>query len=474
MNLNELTIKDAHRGLKAKEFSVRELVNDCLVAIKEKNNKLNAYLTVFEESAMEEAKKVDEKIAAGIEIGELAGIPLAIKDNILIAGTRATAASKILENYICTYDATAIERLHAAGAIFLGKTNMDEFAMGSSTENSAFGPTKNPHNIKMVPGGSSGGSAAAVAANMCLGALGSETGGSVRQPASLCGVVGVKPSYGRVSRYGLMAMASSLDQIGALAKTADDAELILKIIAGRDERDSTTADRKVETGEKIDFKKLKVGLPKEYFSSDLNHDIREKINQKVQELKTAGAEIMEVSLPHTEYGLAVYYVIMPCEVSSNLARFDGIRYGFSAYKEKGVENLIDLYKKSRAKGFGDEACRRIMIGTHALSSGYYDAYYKKAASVRTIIRREFEQVFRRVDCLITPTSPTVAWSIGEKMSDPLQMYLADIFTVSANIAGIPAISIPAGDIDGLPVGLQIMGKMFDEKTIFSVAKKIFV
>lgn len=474
MHLNELTIKDAHKGLKVKEFSARELTNDCLVAIKEKNGKLNAYLTVFEESARAEARKTDEKIAKGEEIGELTGIPLAIKDNILIAGTRATSASKILENYICTYDATVIERLRKAGAIFLGKTNMDEFAMGSSTENSAFGVTKNPHNPKMVPGGSSGGSAAAVAADMCLGALGSDTGGSIRQPAALCGTVGLKTSYGRVSRYGLMAMSSSLDQIGPFAKTVEDAEIIYRAIAGQDERDSTTADKKVETGGKLNFKNLKVGLPKEYFSSELNQDIREKINEKIRELENAGAKITEVSLPHTEYGLAVYYVIMPSEVSSNLARFDGIRYGFSVYGEKDTENLFDIYKKSRAKGFGDEVRRRIMIGTHALSSGYYDAYYKKAVAVRAIIRREFEEVFRYVDCLITPTSPTVAWPIGEKVSDPLQMYLADIFTVSANIAGIPAVSIPAGDVNGLPVGLQIMGKMFDEKTIFSVAKKLFV
>ncbi len=485
MNLNELTIASAHMGLKAKEFSAKELTDDCLVAIKEKNNKLNAYLTVFEESALAEARNIDEKIAKGEEIGELTGIPLAIKDNILIQGTRATSASKILENYICTYDATVIERLRQAGAIFLGKTNMDEFAMGSSTENSAYGATKNPHNPKMVPGGSSGGSAAAVAADMCLGALGSDTGGSIRQPAALCGVAGLKTSYGRVSRYGLMAMSSSLDQIGPFAKTVEDAEIIYRAIAGKDNRDSTTADKKVETGGKMDFKNLKVGLPKEYFSSELNQDIREKINQKVRELEDAGAKIQQVSLPHTEYGLAVYYVIMPSEVSSNLARFDGIRYGFSVYGEKdacpakpegrsGAENLFDIYKKSRARGFGDEARRRIMIGTHALSSGYYDAYYKKAASVRAIIRREFDEVFKKVDCLITPTSPTVAWPIGEKTSDPLQMYLADIYTVSANIAGIPAISIPAGDIGGLPVGLQIMGKMFDEKTIFSVAKKLFV
>lgn len=474
MHLNELTIEEAHRGLKDGDFSAKDLTNDCLVAIKEKNRKLNAFLTVFEESALEEAKKVDKKIAAGGEIGKLEGIPLAIKDNILMQGTCATAGSAILENYISTYDATVIKRLREAGAIFLGKTNMDEFAMGSSTENSHFGPTKNPTNTKMVPGGSSGGSAAAVAANMCLGALGSDTGGSIRQPASLCGTVGLKPSYGRVSRYGLMAMSSSLDQIGPFAKTVADAEIIYKILAGRDEKDSTTVPEKLNLNREIDFSKLKVGLPKEYFASELDNNIKEKIDEKIKDLKNLGAKVEEVSLPHTEYGLAVYYVIMPCEVSSNLARYDGVRYGYSVYRDEGADNLIDVYKKSRAKGFGDEARRRIMIGTHALSSGYYDAYYKKASAVRAIIRREFENVFQKVDCLITPTSPTVAWPIGEKINDPLKMYLSDIYTVSANVAGIPAISIPVGDIDGLPVGLQVMGKMFDENTVLEVAKKLFV
>jgi len=476
MHLNELTIEEAHRGLKDGDFSAKDLTNDCLVAIKEKNRKLNAYLTVFEESALADAKKVDERIAKGVEIGLLEGIPLAIKDNILIQGTRATAGSAILENYISTYDATVIKKLKQAGAIFLGKTNLDEFAFGSSTENSAYGATKNPHNPKMVPGGSSGGSAAATAANLCLGALGSDTGGSIRQPASLCGIVGLKPSYGCVSRYGLMAMSSSLDQIGPFAKTVSDAEIIYKVLAGQDEKDSTTVPEKLNLNREIDFSKLKVGLPKEYFASDLDNNIKAKIDEKIKNLKNLGAKVQEVSLPHTEYGLAVYYVIMPCEVSSNLARYDGIRYGYSAYKDKdvAVDNLMDVYKKSRAKGFGDEARRRIMIGTHALSSGYYDAYYKKASAVRAIIRREFEEVFRKVDCLITPTSPTTAWPIGEKINDPLKMYLSDIYTVSANVAGIPAISIPAGDVNGLPVGLQVMGKMFDENIIFQVAKKLFV
>ncbi|MFA5133761.1 MAG: Asp-tRNA(Asn)/Glu-tRNA(Gln) amidotransferase subunit GatA [Patescibacteria group bacterium] len=476
MNLNELTIAEAHKGLVNKDFTAEDLVKDCLTAIKEKNSELNAFLSVFEKEALEDAKKIDEKIARGEEIGDLEGIPLAIKDNILIKGKKCTSGSKILEDYVATYDATVIKKLKAAGAIILGKTNMDEFAMGSSTENSYFGPTKNPVDKKRVPGGSSGGSAAAVAADMCLGALGSDTGGSIRQPAALCGIAGLKPSYGRVSRYGLMAMASSLDQIGPFAKTVDDAKIILKAIAGRDEIDSTSEEKPVEFSEDFDFSKLKIGLPKEYFSKELDADIREIILGKVNILKGLGAEIKEVSLPHTDYGLAVYYVIMPSEVSSNLARYDGIRYGYSAYKDKETttSNLLDVYNKSRAGGFGDEARRRIMIGSYALSSGYYDAYYKKAAAVRAIIKQEFEKVLSEVDCIITPTSPFTAWRIGEKIDDPLKMYLADIYTVSANIAGIPAISVPAGQIEGLPVGLQVMGKIFDENTLLQVAKKLYV
>lgn len=476
MKLNELTIKEAHNGLIEKDLSSVEMVKDCITAIKEKNHEINAFITVFESGALEEAKKVDERIARGEEIGPLEGIPLAIKDNILIKGTCATAGSKILENYISVYDATVVDKLKEAGAIFIGKTNMDEFAMGSSTETSHFGPTKNSIDHKMVPGGSSGGSAAAVAANMCLGALGSDTGGSIRQPASLCGIVGLKPSYGRVSRYGLMAMASSLDQIGPFAKTVDDAEIIYKAIAGQDERDPTTARRGLDLGAGIDFSKIKVGLPKEYLSSALDGDIRDFIQIKVNLLKGLGAEVVEVSLPHTEYGLAVYYVIMPAEVSSNLARFDGIRYGYSAYKDRdsGARTLLDVYQKSRAVGFGAEARRRIMIGTYALSAGYYDAYYKKASAVRAIIKREFDGVFSQVDCLITPTSPFVAWPLGEKINDPLKMYLADVYTVSANIAGIPGISIPCGEKDGLPVGLQVLGKQFDENTVLRVAKELFV
>ncbi|MFC1612304.1 Asp-tRNA(Asn)/Glu-tRNA(Gln) amidotransferase subunit GatA [Patescibacteria group bacterium] len=475
MNLNELTIKEAHKGLKNKDFKSEELVQDCITAIKEKNREINAFLTVFEESAIKDAKQIDEKIARKEEIGKLDGIPLAIKDNMLIQGTRATAGSKILENYISAYDATIIARLKKAGAVFLGKTNLDEFAMGSSTENSAYGPTKNPLNTKMVPGGSSGGSAAAVTANMCLGAFGSDTGGSVRQPASLCGIVGFKPSYGRVSRYGLMALASSFDQISPFAKTVGDAKILYEATAGKDSQDSTTVDKSLDLDNKIDFSKLKVGIPKEYYAG-LGGNIKDQIDQKVEVLKGLGADIKEVSLPHTEYALAVYYVIMPSEASSNLARYDGIRYGYSAYEDVdvAVQTLMDVYNKSRAKGFGAEPLRRIMIGAYALSSGYYDAYYKKASAVRSVIKKEFDEVFKSVDCLITPTSPSPAWPIGEKISDPLKMYLSDMYTVSANVAGIPAISIPCGEVDGLPIGLQIIGKQFDENIVFEIAKNLYI
>ncbi|PIR66353.1 MAG: Asp-tRNA(Asn)/Glu-tRNA(Gln) amidotransferase GatCAB subunit A [Parcubacteria group bacterium CG10_big_fil_rev_8_21_14_0_10_36_14] len=471
MKLNELTIKQAHKGLEKKDFSAVDLINDCITAIEEKNADLNAYLAVFKERAIRDAKSVDVKIAQKEGIGVLEGIPLAIKDNILIQDTKCTGGSKILENYISAYDATVIKKLREAGGIFLGKTNMDEFACGSSTENSAYGPTKNPHDLKKVPGGSSGGSAAALSADMCLGAFGSDTGGSVRQPASLCGNIGFKPSYGRVSRYGLMAMASSFDQISPFAKSVEDAEILYKAVAGKDKYDSTTVDKPLGLDEKIDLKKLRVGLPKEYYKG-LGGNIKDKIKEKVNILKGLGAEIKEVSLPHTDYALAVYYIIMPSELSSNLARFDGVRYGYSAYKKSSVKNLLETYMESRAIGFGKEIKRRIMIGTYALSSGYYDAYYKKSTAVRAVIKQDFDKVFNEVDCLITPTSPSVAWNLGEKIDDPLKMYLSDIYTVSANVAGIPAISIPCGDIDGLPIGLQIIGKQFDENTVLRTAKEL--
>jgi aspartyl-tRNA(Asn)/glutamyl-tRNA(Gln) amidotransferase subunit A len=470
--LNTLTIKEAHEGLVKKQFTCTELTLACLHQIRKTNKELNAFLTVTEELALEQAQKVDGKIAKGEEIGILEGIPMALKDNIMLEGVKCTAGSKILENYIASYDATVVKKLKNLGAVIVGKTNMDEFAMGSSTENSAFGPSKNPRDTSKVPGGSSGGSVVAVASDMCLYALGSETGGSVRQPASLCGIAGMKPSYGAISRYGLIAMASSLDQIGPCAKTAEDVQIVFDAICGKDGMDSTTVDYeklKIED-KKFDIKNITVGVPKEYFIEGIDPEVEKSVKEAIEKLKKMGATIKEISLPHTEYGLAVYYVLMPSEVSSNLARFDGIRYGFSEVKK--AKNLLDVYLRTRKEGFGDEVRRRIMIGTYALSAGYYDAYYKKALQVRTLIKQDFEKAFAEVDCIITPTSPTVAWDLGAKMDDPLSMYLADIFTVSANVAGVPGISVPCGEAHNLPVGVQVLGKQFGEQIMFEVAKLI--
>ncbi len=387
---------------------------------------------------------------------------------MLIADVKATAASGILKDYVATYDATVVKKLRNAGVVFIGKTNLDEFAMGSSTENSYFGPSKNPWDDRMVPGGSSGGSAAAVASNMCLAALGSDTGGSIRQPASLCGVTGIKPTYGRVSRYGLIAMASSLDQIGCFAKTAADAATVLNAISGNDPADATS----VGTEEVIlpelevnDIKGLKIGLPKEYFTEGMDEGVRQKVLEAVEVLKTNGAEIVEINMPHTEYALAVYYIIMPSEVSSNLARLDGLRFGT---REEG-ETLLETYKKTRGKLFGSEATRRIMLGTFALSAGYYDAYYKKAMQVRALIKKDYDEAFKKVDIIAGPTSPTVAWPIGEKFEDPLTMYLSDIYTISTNLAGLPGISIPCGFSKSLPVGLQLTAKSMDENNLIKTA-----
>lgn len=473
MKLNELTIKEAHAGLVNKKFSSVDLTSACLAQIKKLNKKLNAFITVTEKEALAVAKEVDKKITAGGEIGILEGVPVVLKDNILVKDIRATSGSKILENYVAAYDATVVEKLKAAGAVILGKTNMDEFAMGASTETSYFGPTKNPHDPTRVPGGSSGGSAAAVAANMCIYALGSDTGGSVREPASFCGVVGMKPTYGAVSRYGLMAMASSLDQIGPIAKTAEDAEIVFGIISGKDEKDSTTVElesqkvRKSKSG--FEIKNLKIGLPKEYFIGGIDSGVEKVVRDAVAKLEKAGAKIVNISLPHAGYALAVYYLIVPAEVSANMARYDGVRYG---YQTKKAKTLLDTYLKTRAEGFGDEVKRRIMLGTYALSAGYYDAYYLQAQKMRTLIREDFEKVFKEVDCILTPTAPTTAFKIGEKINDPLTMYLSDVFTVSANVAGLPAISVPAGEVKKLPVGLQIMASWLDEKKLFDVAKLI--
>jgi len=470
-----LTIKTASELLRKREISSVELTRAYLERAKEKNQELNAYLAITETEALKMAEHADKHFKADDVPSPLCGIPIAIKDNILIEGIPATAASKILQNYTAAYDATATKRLRDAKAVFLGKTNLDEFAMGSSTENSAFGPTKNPLDVSRVPGGSSGGSAAAVAADLCLGALGSDTGGSIRQPAGFCGITGLKPTYGRVSRSGLIAMASSLDQIGPMAKNAWDAAALLEVIAGHDPLDATTATHEAPryttalTGE---IRGLRIGVPREYFSEGLDEDVRRAVRGAVGALERLGASVTEVSLPHSTYALAVYYVLMPSEVSANLARFDGIRYGYSS-RTAGAQTLLDVYEQSRGEGFGDEVRRRIMLGTYALSSGYYEAYYVKAQKVRTLILQDFEKVFSRIDVLVGPTSPTPAFRLGERKKDPLSMYLADIYTVPANIAGIPALTIPCGFVerDGikLPVGLQILAKHFDEATVLRIA-----
>ncbi len=459
------TIEQAHKGLIKKEFSCVELTRAYLNRAKKENKKYNDFISFTEELGLKQAKQVDQKISRMEKIGYLEGIPLAIKDNILIQDYKCTAGSKILENYKAVYDATAIKKLKQTGAILLGKTNLDEFAMGSSTENSAFGVVKNPLDIKRVPGGSSGGSAAAVASGHCLGALGSETGGSVRQPASFCGVVGFKPSYGAVSRYGLIAMASSLDQIGTLANTARGAKEIFEAIKGKDRLDSTSLDIDFQAEAKY-FKGLKVGVPKECLGKGINPEVKKLIKKAIKKFEKIGSEVKEISLPHVKYALAVYYIIMPAEVSANLARYDGIKYGFRAAEAK---DLLDSYLTTRAKGFGDEPRRRIMLGTYSLSAGYKQAYYHKAQKVRGLIKQEFKQVFDSIDLVLTPTTPSTAFKIGEK-KDPLSMYLSDIYTAPASLAGLPAISIPVGKVEGLPVGLQITGAQFQDDLVLETAK----
>lgn len=462
-------IKDLHQKLIKKEISAKELVEKYLVQIKKSDRKIGAYLNVFEEKAKLQAERVDEKIKAGKKINFLEGIPYACKDNILIEGEPVTCGSKILENYLAPYDATVVERLNKEGAICLGKTNMDEFAMGSSTETSAFKKTKNPHDISRVPGGSSGGSAAAMASDQCVFSLGSDTGGSIRQPAAFCGVVGLKPTYGRVSRFGLVAMASSLDQIGPITKSVEDAALIFSVIGGFDERDSTSLTEAMEDFGPLfspGLKDLKIGVPREYFERGVDLKVREKVKEAIKKLEDLGAKIDEVSLPHTKYALACYYIIMPCEVCANLARYDGIRYGYSVNAPK---NLLDTYLESRASGFGAEVKRRIMLGAYALSAGYYEAYYKKAQKVRTKIIEDFKKAFEKFDLLVTPTTPTCAFKLGEKIRDPLAMYMSDVLTVSVNIAGLPALSLPCGYINKLPVGLQIIGNYYNEKKVLEAA-----
>ncbi len=460
MELTEFTIAKINEGLKKKEFSAQELTKAYLDKIEENDKDIKSYLAVAVNLACFQAGEVDKKIAAGENIDVLAGVPCAIKDAILVENLRCTAGSKILEDYVAPYDATVIKKLKEKGAVILGKTNLDEFAMGSSTENSAFFTTRNPHDLTRVPGGSSGGSAAAIAANMAVYALGSDTGGSIRQPASFCGVVGLKPTYGAVSRYGLIAFASSLDQIGPMAKTVEDCKIVFETIKGRDKMDSTSMD--FEKNTEYNIKNLKIGVPKEYFTKGIDPEVEKLIREAIKGFESQGAKIEEVSLPHTEYALPCYYIIATSEASANLARYDGIKYGFS---EKQSQNLMNVYFQSREKGFGAEVRRRIMLGTYALSSGYYEAYYLRAQKVRTKIRQDFEKVFEKVDILMTPVSPFPAFKIGEKVQDPLSMYLSDIYTISVNLAGLPAISIPCGKINNLPVGLQIIGKPFEEDTI---------
>jgi len=466
MELTDLTIKEAHEGLLGKKYSAADLAGAYLDKIEKENKGIFAFLSLAREAAIKKAREVDEKIKKGEEISALAGIPMAIKDNIMVDGLKCTSASKILDNYVAPYDATVIKKLKGRGAVILGKTNMDEFAMGSSTETSAYGVTRNPRDIERVPGGSSGGSAAAVAANQCCAALGSDTGGSIRQPACFCGIVGLKPTYGAVSRYGCTAYASSLDQIGPLAKNVDDAQTIFEAIRGADPLDGTSVDFLHERPAKPKFR---VGIPDEYFIKGMDQQVEKTIREAIDEYEKQGNEIVPISLPHTEYALACYYIVATSEASANLAKFDGMRFGFSSREAK---DLAGIYSDSRGRGFGPEARRRIMLGTYVLSAGYYDAYYVRAQKVRTLIKQDFDKAFEKVDAIVAPVSPTLPFKIGEKMDDPLQMYLSDIFTISINLAGVPSLAVPCGNAGGLPVGLQVIGKHFDEATIFEIGKRL--
>ncbi|MCD6232654.1 Asp-tRNA(Asn)/Glu-tRNA(Gln) amidotransferase subunit GatA [Candidatus Aerophobetes bacterium] len=470
MELYKLPAHKLHQLIKKREVSVEEVIISLFKRIEEVEDKIGAFLSLDKEEALKEAKKWDKRLSREENPGILAGIPIAIKDNICVKKRETTCASRILKGFYPPYSATVIKKLKEAGCILIGKTNLDEFAMGSSTENSAFKITHNPWNLETIPGGSSGGSAAAVASGEATMALGSDTGGSIRQPAALCGVVGLKPTYGRVSRYGLVAFASSLDQIGPITKDVTDCAHLLKVISGKDELDSTCLDYPVPDYPKFllpDVKGIKIGLPEEYFIGGIEKEVKENILKSAKLLEKLGAHLEQVSLPHTEYAVATYYLIATAEASSNLARYDGVGYGYRTKEEK---NLIDMYKKTRQEGFGDEVKRRIMLGTYVLSKGYYENYYGKAQRVRTLIKRDFEKVFQKFDALITPTSPTVAFRIGEKIDDPLKMYLSDIFTISANLAGIPGISIPCGfGRNHLPVGMQILTKAFNEEMLLRIA-----
>jgi len=469
MELCQLTAYQLHEMLMRKEVTSREITESVLKRIAKVEDRIHAFITLTPDVARQQAALADARIQKG-ETTPLTGIPLAIKDLICTQGVRTTCGSHILENYIPPYDATVIEKLKAAGAVLVGKANMDEFAMGSSTENSLFGPTRNPWDLERIPGGSSGGAAAAVAAGECIASLGSDTGGSIRQPASCCGVVGIKPTYGRVSRYGLVAFASSLDQIGPFSKDVRDAALLLQAICGHDFRDSTSVNVPVPdfTQSLVDnVRGMILGIPKECFREGLDPEVESAFREAVRNLEKLGAKTVEVSLPHSEYALAVYYIIAPAEASSNLARYDGVKYGFRA---KGSFDLMEMYKETRSQGFGAEVKRRIMLGTYALSAGYYEAYYRQAAQVRTLVRQDFEKTFAHCDVLLTPTAPTPAFKLGEKVDDPLQMYLSDIFTIPCNLAGLPGLSLPSGfSKQGLPIGLQILANHFQEEKMLRAA-----
>jgi aspartyl-tRNA(Asn)/glutamyl-tRNA(Gln) amidotransferase subunit A len=466
MELFDLTIHNLHDMLKKGETTAQAVTESVLSRIQAKDGSVKAYITVTEEIARRQAEEADKKIKSGDVSSPILGIPIAVKDNMCTDGIKTTCASKILENFVPPYDAHVVKKLKQTGYVLCGKPNMDEFAMGSSTENSGFFVTRNPWDLDRIPGGSSGGSAAAVAAGECISALGSDTGGSIRQPAACCGVVGLKPTYGRVSRYGLVAFASSLDQIGPITKDVTDAAIMMNVIAGHDPLDSTSAKISVPDFTKAlkkDVHGLKIGLPKEYFIEGMDPEVETIVREAVKTLEKLGAKIFEISLPHTDYATATYYILATSEASSNLARYDGVKYGFRA---PAPRDLLDMYMKSRSQGFGAEVKRRIMLGTYALSAGYYDAYYKKGQQARTLIKQDFDQVFKQVDVIATPTAPTAAFKIGEKTTDPLQMYLSDIFTISVNLAGIPGMSIPCGFTkNNLPVGLQLLGKHFDEEAI---------
>lgn len=468
MELNTLDITELQRLLDGKEVSVGEVVISVFTRIDSVEEHVKAFVSVTKEKAVETASESQKKIDGGSSFA-LTGIPIAVKDNMCTKGIRTTCSSKILSNFVPPYESTVTSKLSEQGYILIGKTNLDEFAMGSSTENSAFQTTRNPWDLQRIPGGSSGGSAAAVAADECIAALGSDTGGSIRQPAAFCGVVGLKPTYGRVSRYGLVAFASSLDQIGPITKNVRDSAIIMNVIAGHDPLDSTSAELNVpdftsSLGQ--DIKGLKIGIPKEYFIEGMDKEVEAAVKKAITQLESLGAIPVEVALPHTGYAVATYYILATSEASSNLARYDGVKYGFRA----GGKDLLDMYMNTRAQGFGPEVKRRIMLGTYALSSGYYEAYYKKARQVRTLIKKDFDEAFKIVDAIVTPTSPTAAFRIGEKADDPLQMYLSDIFTISVNLAGVPGISIPCGFTrETLPIGLQLIGKHFSEETILRVA-----